>query len=107
MVVGSHGGGGGFHGGGSGSDTIYRASEKERKDTTGDVVEAHRLAKHSRALGNSPLVRASIVMPLVGYLILLNQSLTKVDIKLQLDFLQNPWRLLLSTMDFFGLLSRR
>jgi hypothetical protein len=50
MVVGSHGGGGGggFHGGGSGFHTIYRASEKERKDTTGDVVEAHRLAKHSR-----------------------------------------------------------
>jgi hypothetical protein len=29
-------------------------------------------------------------MPLVGYLILLNQSLTKIDIKFQLDFSTEP-----------------
>jgi hypothetical protein len=44
-----------------------------------------------RMVGNSPLVRASIAMPFVGYLILLNENL--VTIRYLTPF--NPWRLLL------------
>jgi hypothetical protein len=46
-----------------------------------------------RTIGNSPIVRASILMPVVGYLILLNQNLMTIETKYRYFFLHNPWRL--------------
>src|ERR1700730_18225698 len=46
-----------------------------------------------RTVGNSPIVRASIVMPVVGYLILLNENLMVIETKYRYFFLHSPWRL--------------
>jgi hypothetical protein len=46
-----------------------------------------------RTVGNSPIVRAAIVMPVVGYLILLNENLMAIEAKYRYFFLHSPWRL--------------
>ncbi len=51
-----------------------------------------------RSVGHSPIVRASLFMPVVGYLILLNKhtaDLVKLDPRLQPLSEGHPWRLVL------------
>lgn len=51
-----------------------------------------------RLAGNSPIVRASMLMPVIGYLVILNQHALKmadIDPRFHLVASENPWRLLL------------
>jgi hypothetical protein len=47
-----------------------------------------------RTVGNSAIVRASIVMPVVGYLILLNKNLVTIENDFGHFFPPSPWRLI-------------
>ncbi|MGG5890990.1 hypothetical protein ACLF3G_28320 [Falsiroseomonas sp. HC035] len=60
-------------------------------------IDHHSKWSHLRKIGNSLVVRATVIMPVVGYLILLNQQMLEVgDIagRFQLFKPDTPWRLL-------------